>query len=604
MAPRTALILLWLMATAAQASLPADLPFADTTDSLHGRILPGPMVATTVGAIDSHGNGIGHAVTDATGRFRLSLPPEPAMPIWLVSGGGYRLPGGSGPELLNGAVVFETTGVVTVSPFTSLAGIAATCGRDQAAASEAAFKLALAGDFPMSLAGLDGTTTGAAAPSAILTTATIGSALLASVLLEETLMRAAGILEGAGVADGTGTVTFGIGCDLSDGRLDGKGHGAVPAISAAFALAGAWTLTDLLAGNLTSRGLPVEQEVRTTVGHLTGVEPAPGSRAYDPDFIGGELVRLLSAVVMLAPEGGRLPALLQSLHAALANGTGVHAGTIPRSLASEYMAAVSLLDSHRELAAAALQQFQAGTPPAPTVALDAYPKTASLGEPVTFEWSARAATSCQFEDLPGVKFGASSRRRVQAIDAPMAVSLTCQGPGGEVQARARVEIALPVIELAFAEPSPLDVGSTAELVWTVRNADRCEATGAWTGSVDTANRMTTGPLMFDSTFGLECTGPGGTASSSAVARVRSARLRWHPPTLRMNGSEVELAGYRIRYRTSAADIEASLTIDDPATTDVIVPLDLGPGRYEFTMLAFDAAGRESPWSAPVYKQAD
>jgi hypothetical protein len=81
----------------------------------------------------------------------------------------------------------------------------------------------------------------------------------------------------------------------------------------------------------------------------------------------------------------------------------------------------------------------------------------------------------------------------------------------------------------------------------------------------------------------------------------SATLSWVAPTLRDDGSALtNLAGYRIRYGTSAGSYPNQVQIPNPGVTTCVIE-NLPPGTYYFVATAYDANGNESGYSAVVTK---
>jgi hypothetical protein len=91
------------------------------------------------------------------------------------------------------------------------------------------------------------------------------------------------------------------------------------------------------------------------------------------------------------------------------------------------------------------------------------------------------------------------------------------------------------------------------------------------------------------------TGSGGTTGSGA------ATLSWHPPTQNTNGSAITgLAGYRIKYGTSATSLTKSVQLANPGLTSYVVE-SLAPGTYYFGIAAYTSSGAQSALSSVVSK---
>lgn len=80
---------------------------------------------------------------------------------------------------------------------------------------------------------------------------------------------------------------------------------------------------------------------------------------------------------------------------------------------------------------------------------------------------------------------------------------------------------VPTVSLA-ANPTSVASGGDSILTWSSTNATSCTASDAWSGSKALSGNESTGALTSTSTFGLACTGLGGTANASATVTVPAA----------------------------------------------------------------------------------
>lgn len=88
---------------------------------------------------------------------------------------------------------------------------------------------------------------------------------------------------------------------------------------------------------------------------------------------------------------------------------------------------------------------------------------------------------------------------------------------------------------------------------------------------------------------------------NAVSNGR-ATLSWTAPTENTDGSTLSnLAGYRIRYGTSAASLTNAIVIDNASVTTYVVE-DLAPATWYFAVTAVSSAGAESTNSNVASKQ--
>ena len=160
---------------------------------------------------------------------------------------------------------------------------------------------------------------------------------------------------------------------------------------------------------------------------------------------------------------------------------------------------------------------------------------------------------------------------------------------------------VPTVSLTSTASTVTDNDSTT-LNWTASNADSCTASGGWFGSKETSGTESTVPLTQDTTFTLDCTGPGGSASQSIIVKVLSpsgvATLSWTPPTTKQDGSSLtNLAGYKVYYGispdgTPPVSYSSTIVITNPGISSYMIE-NLLPGTYYFVVTAFDSSGLES-----------
>ncbi len=82
-------------------------------------------------------------------------------------------------------------------------------------------------------------------------------------------------------------------------------------------------------------------------------------------------------------------------------------------------------------------------------------------------------------------------------------------------------VSRPALSFA-ATPDAIVAGAESQLSWASTNADRCVGTSAWTGPQTLDGSVPTGPLNQTVTYGLSCSGLGGTATQSVQVRVGSS----------------------------------------------------------------------------------
>ena len=97
---------------------------------------------------------------------------------------------------------------------------------------------------------------------------------------------------------------------------------------------------------------------------------------------------------------------------------------------------------------------------------------------------------------------------------------TQSGGAGTFRVRVAEAPALPTVTLT-ATPARVGPGGTTRLTWASTNATQCTASGAWSGTKTAAGSEDTPALSTESTFNLECVGPGGANSTQLVVNVNS-----------------------------------------------------------------------------------
>jgi hypothetical protein len=96
--------------------------------------------------------------------------------------------------------------------------------------------------------------------------------------------------------------------------------------------------------------------------------------------------------------------------------------------------------------------------------------------------------------------------------------------------------------------------------------------------------------------GTTTTGTGGTSTTTG-----SALVQWHPPTTNTNGSILtNLAGYTIKYGTSASSLSSSVRVANPGLSSYQID-GLKAGTYYFGVTAYNSSGQTSSVSGVVSK---
>ena len=78
----------------------------------------------------------------------------------------------------------------------------------------------------------------------------------------------------------------------------------------------------------------------------------------------------------------------------------------------------------------------------------------------------------------------------------------------------------PIISLAAA-PNSVAIDGSSLLSWSTAYAQRCKASGSWSGRKPTQGTYATSSLKATQTYTLQCAGPGGTTSARTTVQVGS-----------------------------------------------------------------------------------
>jgi len=171
--------------------------------------------------------------------------------------------------------------------------------------------------------------------------------------------------------------------------------------------------------------------------------------------------------------------------------------------------------------------------PAPTLTLNASPGTITEGNTTTLSWTSTNTTSCTASGGWSGTRGTSGSLTVAPVQTST-YNLSCSGAGGDVSDSVTVDVSAapvdpPVVSLSLAA-STIDAGGSTTLSWSASNANTCSATGGWSGSRGTSGSTSVSPAS-TTTYGITCTGDGGSNSATATLNVNA-----EAPTLSFNAS--------------------------------------------------------------------
>jgi hypothetical protein len=183
--------------------------------------------------------------------------------------------------------------------------------------------------------------------------------------------------------------------------------------------------------------------------------------------------------------------------------------------------------------------------PAPTVTLTAKPATVAAGSSATLTWTSTNATSCRASGGWSGARPVAGTESTAAIPTTTSYTLTCTGMGGSAQAAVTVTIMsapAPTVVLT-ANPATVVSGGSSTLVWSSTDANSCSASGGWSGSQPSSGTRSTGGLATTTSYTLTCSGPGGTAPTTATVSVVPAlqptvTLTANPTAIGKGGSSI------------------------------------------------------------------
>jgi hypothetical protein len=152
----------------------------------------------------------------------------------------------------------------------------------------------------------------------------------------------------------------------------------------------------------------------------------------------------------------------------------------------------------------------------PSTSLTANPDTIFEGATSTLTWTSTNTTSCSADWTQ-----ATSTSGVSIVSPATTTDflINCTGPNGNATSSATVTVVtetnFPTVSLS-ADPENIILGATSTLIWSSANTTQCLAD--WTSATSTSGTQTVSPTS--TTFYLiECTGPGGSATTSATVTV-------------------------------------------------------------------------------------
>jgi len=157
----------------------------------------------------------------------------------------------------------------------------------------------------------------------------------------------------------------------------------------------------------------------------------------------------------------------------------------------------------------------------PTATISVSPQSVPVGQNYTVTWNAPEAGACDIGRDSHPASGSLTTGAFFAYPGTDVYQLFCRTPYGSTTASVVVTRTKPVPTVTFALTSTsIMVGGSSELNWQSMFADRCDASGAWSGQVDingTVPQSPTSPGSYNYT--ITCTNEIGATSITASLTV-------------------------------------------------------------------------------------
>ncbi len=226
-------------------------------------------------------------------------------------------------------------------------------------------------------------------------------------------------------------------------------------------------------------------------------------------------------------------------------------------------------------------------PDAPTISLSASASQIEAGDTVDLSWSSTGATACTASGGWSGSRETSGQIQVGPLQASTSFSLSCSGDGGSASDAVTVSVvtSAPVPTVAItASASQVGAGDSVTLSWSSSNANSCAASGAWSGVRSTSGSASVGPLQADSTFVLNCSGAGGSASDTVSVTVDSVPL--NPPSVSLTANTTQVgAGDSVTLSWSSSNADSCLASGDwSGARNTTGSMSVGPLQAESTFV--------------------
>jgi hypothetical protein len=146
----------------------------------------------------------------------------------------------------------------------------------------------------------------------------------------------------------------------------------------------------------------------------------------------------------------------------------------------------------------------------------------------------------------------------------------------------------------YGVPTAANVGTYSNIVITASDGVSSASLKAFAITVKPNGSTTTGG-------GGTGTGTGTGSGGGTTSSTGSVTVSWTPPTTNTNGTALtNLAGYTIKYGTSASNLSTAVKVASTGVTSYVID-NLPAGTYYFGVSAYSSAGQTSSVSNIVSK---
>src|SRR5262249_33916467 len=145
-------------------------------------------------------------------------------------------------------------------------------------------------------------------------------------------------------------------------------------------------------------------------------------------------------------------------------------------------------------------------PPAVSATISSSSQSVNSGSSITLSWSSTNASACSATGAWSGSLTTSGTKTVGPLTQPSTFGIPCTAADGAQAASATPAVSVvtpPTISFA-AGSSSVAYGDGTVLTWSATGATTCTQSNGWSGSVDPAGSVSSGPLTQNTTFTLTC----------------------------------------------------------------------------------------------------